>query len=111
MFDKNFINEDELVTLISELDNSLDVISGLFDKIDQTISGLPDCYKASASEAIMLSYQEFRKNYKIIKNGLQSYSEDYIALIQKMKSGDTSLSKMLTNFATDTKEKAKKVNV
>lgn len=111
MNDKNFINEEGLETLISELDNHSDVISGLFDKIDQTISGLPDYYKCSACEAIMNSYHEFRKNYAIIKNNLASYSDDYVCLIQKMKAGDKELAKAVIGYTGKYVDEAKRVNV
>lgn len=105
----NFINEDGIVELMAELDRYTDNISELFDSVDREIGDLPVCYKGSTSESIMNSYQNFRKNYKTIKNNLVSYSDDYAALIRKMKAGTETLSKMFTNFAEDTKLRVKNV--
>lgn len=103
------INEKEVNSLSIEILKCSDRISEVFDKIDAKIEELPTYYKATALDEFLSSYNEFRKNYSIIKSNVISYSDDLLRLITKMHEGLDEVSKMYNDYAEDRKSKANEI--
>ncbi len=81
------INEDNLYQLCLEIDGYTDKIAEIFNNIDNNFNELTEAYKSDSVNALVNSYNEFRKNYAIVKNNVSSYSEDLNELAVKFKSG------------------------
>ena len=81
------INEKTLAGLCLEIEACSDNIATIFDQIDDSMNELSSYYKSSSLDSIINSYNEFRKNYEIIKNNINSYSADLNDLVIKYKNG------------------------
>ena len=103
------VNDKEVNSLSMEILRYSDRISEVFDAIDAKVDELPVYYKATAFDEFLKSYNEFRKNYSIIKSNVVSYSDDLLRLVPKMQEGLDEVSKMYNDYADDKKSKANEI--
>lgn len=100
------INEEELSELAIDIVDFNDEIAELFSSIDGKMSELKAYYDCSKYYALLNSYNEFKKNYGIVKQNITSYSDDLIAVINRFKSGDKDVSFVVAGDSEDVKQKA-----
>lgn len=103
------INEEGLTNLSLELLDYADEISTILSKINLKIEQLSDNCDGSAINAIKDKYHNFKQNYNVVKNNVNSYSNDLIALIQKAKQTDKNITRIFEEGITDLKQDAKKI--
>ena len=70
------------------------------------MSELKAYYDCSKYYSLVNSYNEFKKNYSIVKQNIVTYSDDLIAVINKFKSGDNDVSVLVESDSMDVKQKA-----
>lgn len=93
---------------MSLLDTS-EKISDIFSYIDSKMTGLEHYYSGAEYQKLMESYQAFRRNYSIVKTGIVAYSDDLIALINKVKAGDRKIAFMIGDIAGDVRKRANEI--
>lgn len=107
----NGINEEELRSLCMEILDYSESIAEIFDKVDEKFQELGECYNASSYHNFMSSYNDFRNNYLVVKKNINSYSDDLIALVQRMQDNANYLANMFINMTDEKIVKAKSVRV
>lgn len=95
----NQINQDELEQLAIELIDYADDIGDLFNQINQKMSLINSYLSGDSLAQINNNYSFFKNNFKTAKENILSYSNDLIALIQKMKDGQLDLAKLFVSEA------------
>ncbi|MBQ6841579.1 MAG: hypothetical protein IJO63_05670 [Bacilli bacterium] len=105
------INEEELKELCLEVMDYSERIMGIFDKVDEEFELLKGNMVCNSYDQLMNSYRTFRANYLVVKNNINSYSDDFIALIQKLQENAKYLSTMFVNATEDMLLKAKQVKI
>ena len=100
------INEEELSELAIDIIDFNDEIAELFSSIDGKMSELKTYYDCSKYYTLLNSYNEFKKNYSVVKQNITTYSDDLIAVINKFKSGDNDVSVLVEGDSMDVKQKA-----
>lgn len=100
------INEEELSELAIDIIDFNDEIAELFSSIDSKMAELKSYYDCSKYHALLSSYNDFKKNYSVVKQNITTYSDDLIAVINKFKSGDKDVSFVVENDSLDVKQKA-----
>ncbi len=100
------INEDELSELAIDIVDFNDDLAELFNSIDSKMSELKSYYDCSKYYSLLSSYNEFKKNYSVVKQNITTYSDDLIAVINKFKSGDKDVSFVVETDSLDVKQKA-----
>lgn len=103
------INEEELSELAIEIIDFNDEIAELFNSVDSKISELKSYYDCSKYYTLSNSYNEFKKNYSIVKQNITSYSDDLIAVINRFKAGDKDVSLVVIGSSDDVKQQANMV--
>lgn len=104
---KNGINEDALGELSINILDFSDRISEIFEKIDNQMNSLSTCYQGESYDNLMNYYNNFRKNYQIIKENIVSYSDDLTTLLHHQKENDAYFASIISNFTTETNAKTK----
>ena len=97
------IREDELSELAIDI---IDFNDEIFNSVDSKMSELKAYYDCSKYYSLVNSYNEFKKNYSIVKQNIVTYSDDLIAVINKFKSGDNDVSVLVESDSMDVKQKA-----
>lgn len=100
------INEEELSELAIDIIDFNDEIAELFSSIDGKMSELKSYFDCSKYYTLLNSYNEFKKNYAVVKQNILTYSDDLIAVINKFKSGDKDVSLVVAGDYEDVKQKA-----
>lgn len=100
------INEEELSELAIDIIDFNDEIAELFSSIDGKMSELKSYFDCSKYYTLLNSYNEFKKNYAVVKQNILTYSDDLIAVINKYKSGDKDVSLVVVGDCEDVKQKA-----
>ena len=100
------INEEELSELAIDIIDFNDEIAELFSSIDGKMSELKSYFDCSKYYTLLNSYNEFKKNYAVVKQNILTYSDDLIAVINKYKSGDKDVSLVVAGDCEDVKQKA-----
>lgn len=100
------IREDELSELAIDIIDFNDEIADLFSSIDTKMADLKTFYNCSKYYSLLSSYNEFKKNYAVVKQNITTYSEDLIAVINRFKSGDSDVSLTVEGDSIDVKQKA-----
>ena len=100
------INEEELSELAIDIIDFNDEIAELFSSIDGKMSELKSYFDCSKYYTLLNSYNEFKKNYAVVKQNILTYSDDLIAVINKFKSGDKEVSLVVAGDYEDVKQKA-----
>lgn len=100
------INEEELSELAIDIIDFNDEIAELFSSIDGKMSELKSYFDCSKYYTLLNSYNEFKKNYAVVKQNFLTYSDDLIAVINKYKSGDKDVSLVVAGDCEDVKQKA-----
>lgn len=103
------INEEDLSSLSLEVLDYADRISEIFDKMDTCMNKLPNHYQGSPCKELIDFYNELSTYYPVIKKNIISYSDDFIALIQKMQDNDKYLTTLFQDYTDNTKEKIKSI--
>ena len=103
------INEPELKSLSMEILDYLERIVEIFDQIEIEIDSLPESYKSVSYDKFLSFYNDFKRNYIVVKNNINSYSEELITLISRMHENEGYLINMFEGYITDKKSKAKDV--
>ena len=103
------IKEDELSNLSIEILDYSDRISEIFDKLDSCIEKLPTYYQDQACTKLINYYRELAEYYPVIKRNINSYSDDLVSLIKKMRENDKYISSLFQGYTEDTKNKIKSV--
>lgn len=88
------INEDNLSNLCFEIEDKVEIISELFDKMDLCVEKISLNYKDSSCTELVNYYNNLKKSFPIIKSNLLSYSSDFIQLIKKSKENETYISSL-----------------
>lgn len=100
------INEEELSELAIDIIDFNDEIAELFSSIDGKMFELKSYFDCSKYYTLLNSYNEFKKNYAVVKQNILTYSDDLIAVINKYKSGDKDVSLVVAGDCEDVKQKA-----
>lgn len=103
------IREQELKDLAIEIMNYADDISDILNKYDNKFYELDNYYEGKSYDELKSYYGAVRDQYRIVKANIISYSDDFIALIEKMHEGATTLTKLFNQFEQDTKDKTKNI--
>lgn len=103
------IREDDLGEFSMDILNLSEDISEIFSSIDSKMESLKNYFDCDQYNNLMSSYRDFRKNYGIVKRALVSYSDDLIAVINKVREGDTKIAFMIEQITTDTSNKAQEI--
>ena len=103
------IREDDLADLAMEILTISEDVTDIFSNIDSKMASLKNCYDADGYNQLMAKYRDFKKNYTIVKDNIVSYSDDLIAVINKVRAGDKKIAFMIDNITEDTKDKASKI--
>ncbi len=101
------INEAALGELSIEILDYTDRISEIFKKIDDNMYRLGNCYQGKCYDDLLRYYENFRKNYPIIKENIISYSDDLIALVRHMNEADAHFAQIYTNLTNEAQGKTK----
>jgi hypothetical protein len=104
------INESKIYELCLEIDNFKDNLATILGNIDDNMNDVSKFYESSAATSLLNSYNEFRKNYPIIKDNVDSYAEDLKELVVKYKSGAKSIALSFDNQSSDIKTQAKTID-
>lgn len=104
-----WINEENLGSFAMNLLTTSEDISEIFSSIDKKMEALKLCFDGSEYDHLMSKYRDFRKNYSIAKNNIVSYSDDLIALINKVRAGDKNIAFLLEQMTKYANEKAKEI--
>ena len=105
------IREDDLSTFAMDLLTISEDISDLFSSVDSKMDNLKNYFDGSKYDLLMDSYRSFRKNYTVVKNDIVSYSDDLIAVINKVRSGDNDIAFLINQITEDTIKKSKEVEI
>ena len=90
--------------------NFNDELSELFSSIDNKMVELKSAFNSKEYQSLMSQYSEFKKNYAVVKNNINSYSDDLVAVINKMRTGDSNITSLLETKSDDVLEQAKLIN-
>ena len=104
------MDEEELSQFAMDLIDYGDSVGAIFSKIDSKMQNLGNYYVGNGYNEFMKFYREFRKNYSIVKNTIVSYSDDLIALINKVQAGDHQIAFAINNITDAITDEAKKIN-
>ncbi len=105
------INENNLGSLIFEIDDYVDRISTIFDKYDIEINKLPGKYKSDGCKRLLEYYTELKKSFPVVKKNIKSYGADYRELIVILNSADRKFSGILEKDALESGKVAKGIRV
>lgn len=105
----NGINEDALRDLCMEILDYNERILEIFDKVDNCVEDLQEYYKCSSYNTFKNAYNDLRRNYQVIKESINSYSDDFITLIQRMHENEKYLVNIFGDLTEDYKLKAKQI--
>lgn len=103
------IKEQELKDLAIEIMKYADDISEILNKYDNKFYELDSYYEGKAYNDLKSYYGNIRDQFRIVKSNIVTYSDDFIALIEKMKDGAASLTKLFNQLEQDTKDRMKKI--
>ena len=78
------IREQQLTDLAKDLMKAADNINEIFNAFDDKFYELESCYQGKSFDDLQLFYSSVRNKYSTVTSNLVSYSDDFIALIQKM---------------------------
>ncbi len=104
------IKEDDLSAFAMDLLTISEEVSDIFSSIDSKMDSLKNYFEGSQYDSLMESYRTFRKNYSVVKNNIVSYSDDLIAVINKVRQGDQDIAFLIQQITDDTINKAKEIN-
>ncbi len=104
-----WIDEDRLGEFAMDLLTISEDVSDLFSSVDEKMSNLKSCYDSKQYENLMSSYRMFRKNYSIVKHNIVSYSDDLIAVINKVRAGDKDIAFLISQITDEAKRQANKI--
>lgn len=104
------IKEDELGEIAIDFMNFNDELSELFSSIDSKMFELKSAFNSKEYQSLLNQYNEFKKNYSVVKNNINSYSDDLVAVINKMRTGDSNITSLLETKSDDVLEQAKLIN-
>lgn len=77
------INESSYQELVISIMDYADRINEIFNRIDDNVSQISDCYKSDSCQLLLLKYEEIKKCYPIIHENILSYSADLTVALQK----------------------------
>ena len=103
------INEDALRELCMEILDYNERLIEIFDKIDNCVEDLQMYFKCSSYDTFKNVYGELRSNYQVIKDNINSYSDDLILLIQRMHENEKYLVHIFENLTEEYLLKAKEM--
>lgn len=104
------IRNDDLGEIAIDLMNFNDELSELFSSIDSKMAELKSAFDSKVYIDLMNKYNSFKKNYSIVKNNITSYSDDLIAVINKVRTGDATAKSLFDSNTIEILEKAKLIN-
>jgi len=104
------IREEDLTNLCIEIVKYSDDISELFGKVDDDMAEAKEIYKGTSADTLFNSYDDFRKNYAIVKSNINSYSDDLTELINKLRNGLTDLSHLFDSYTEGIKTNTKAID-
>lgn len=103
------VKEGDLSTFAMDVLTVADDISDIFSKIDSKIESLKNCFDGQKCQNVISAYADLRSNYSAVKDSIISYSDDLIALINKVRSGDNHIAFLINQITEDTKNEAKRI--
>ncbi len=106
-----WINEETLTSLILEIDKYVSNLATIFSDIDSKMYDLGNCYQSTSLTALMTKYNEFRKNYEIVKSNVNSYALDLTSLMNQFKSIDKKIAKEIYSSDENNLKKLKNSNI
>lgn len=101
------INEPELESLSLELIDYADDISSILSKINAKIDTLDLYCDGKAIIELKEKYSNFKVNYSIVKQNINTYSSDLIDLIQKAKTSNKKIVNIIEEGQDDLRVQAK----
>ena len=93
------INETELENLSSEVLSYRRRILKILKRVDSSMNRLKRSYQGPPSSKIIDNYAEIREAYPIVQENLKNYSDDFLALIEKMRNNEKILSNLYLEFS------------
>lgn len=103
------VNNAKLGDFAMSLLDTSEKISDIFSSIDSKMSSLEHYFSGPEYQKLMDSYRIFRKNYAVVKTGIVAYSDDLIALINKVRSGDRRLALVVNDMTSAVRRKANEI--
>lgn len=104
------INEGELGEIAIDFVNFNDELSEIFSSIDSKMIELKGAFNSKEYQSLLSQYNDFKKNYSIVKNNINSYSDDLVAIINKVRIGDSNIASLLETKSNDVLDQAKLIN-
>lgn len=104
------INEKDLQSLATDIMRLSDEINLILNKYDNKFFSLQSCYEGKSYNELKNYYASVREKYSTVKKNLVTYSDDFIALIRKMKEADKKIAGMFNEYTAETKAKTNKIN-
>lgn len=103
------INENALNDIILELGTNIDNISGLFQEIEMIVYDSSDYAKGDTAEALRKKFNDYQKEFNLVKQNFTSYQNDLIKIKSSMKELDKGSSSMVQEFTEHINAEAKKI--
>ena len=104
-----FIKEKELNEFAMHVLTVSDELNSIFSDITSKMDELKAYYNGNNYDSLISSYNDFKGNYLRVKDGVVSYSDDLIALIDKVRSGDEMIAFTINQIAEDAKKQAEEI--
>lgn len=100
------IKESELKDLAMDIMKIADSINNTLNNFDNRFYDLKPYYEGKAYNDLNQFYSNVRKKYPVVKKNLNTYSDDFIALIRKMREGSIKFEKMFEAYTDDIKKRS-----
>lgn len=99
------IKENELTELAREVNRYADSINDILNSFDSKFFELESYYKGKSFNDLKLFYSDVRNQFSTVNQNIMSYSDDFIALIRKMKEAGDQVGKKIQLFTDEAKKK------
>lgn len=103
------INEGDLSDFAMDILTVSEDAADIFSKVDSKMEALKNCFECSEYDKLMNKYNSFRKSYSNVKASIVSYSDDLIALINKVKAGDKKVALAISDLTVENLRKAQNI--
>lgn len=103
------INESSYQELVVSIMDYADRINEIFNRIDDNVNKIPECYKASSCQLLLSKYEEIKKCYPIVHENILSYADDLTTALQKYREMDKDTALKFDVLTHETTKKAKEI--
>ena len=104
------IKESQLENFILELNNDIDNISSMLDNIESIMYDTKDHFKGDVANALYDKFEFYQKQIQVLKQNLNSYSDDLITIKNSMVSNDSNIQNAWTAFIEGIASEANRIS-